>query len=136
VNDAERNKAVVRAFVSAVNARAWAQVAELVAPDFVRHSYAAGAPGVRSREELVEYLRREFETFPDAVEDIADLAAEGDRAAVRHQAPVRGMPEACTPTATGKKRHRTWCLLTRAPLPVTRDSRLDKCSNRPIIVEK
>jgi predicted ester cyclase len=84
VDEAERNKAVLRAFVDAVNARDWGRLAGLVAPEFVRHSYAAGSPGVRSLDDLVQYLRREFETFPDAREGIEDILAEGDKVAVRH----------------------------------------------------
>jgi len=83
-NHAEKNKAVVRAFVEAVNLQDWDRVATLVAPDFKRHSYAAGSPGVRSRDELLAFLHAEFETFPDAREEIADTLAEGDRVAVRH----------------------------------------------------
>jgi steroid delta-isomerase-like uncharacterized protein len=85
VGEAERNKAVVQAFVAAVNAQHWDRVAELVAPDFVRHSHAGGSPGVRSRSELLRFLRGELETFPDAHEGIEDMVAEGDRVAVRHR---------------------------------------------------
>ncbi len=85
MEERERNKAVIRAFVAAVNAQDWGRIAELVAADFVRHSHAGGDPGVRSRDELVRFLRGEFETFPDAVESIADILAEGDRVAVRHR---------------------------------------------------
>lgn len=84
VGEVERNKAVVRAFVAAINAQDWARLAELVAPDFVRHSHAGGSPGVCSRDDLIRFVRGEFETFPDAREDVADLVAEGDRVAVRH----------------------------------------------------
>lgn len=84
MEEVERNKAVVRAFVAAVNAQDWVRLAELVAPDFIRHSYAGGSPGVHSRDDLLRFLRGEFETFPDAREVVADLLAEGDRVAVRH----------------------------------------------------
>ena len=84
MSEVERNKAVVRAFVAAVNAQDWSRVAELVAPDFARHSHAGGSPGVHSRADLHRFLRGEFETFPDASEEVADLVAEGDRVAVRH----------------------------------------------------
>jgi steroid delta-isomerase-like uncharacterized protein len=83
--ETERNKAVVQAFIVAVNAQDWGRVAELVAPDFVRHSSAGGSSGVRSRDDLIRFLRGEFETFPDAHEGIEDLVAEGDRVAVRHR---------------------------------------------------
>lgn len=84
LGDVERNKAVVRAFVAAINAQDWSRLAELVAPNFIRHSHAGGSPGVRSRDDLVRFLQGEFETFPDAREEIADLVAEGDRVAARH----------------------------------------------------
>jgi predicted ester cyclase len=84
VIEVERNKAVVREFVAAVNAQDWARVASLIAPEFVRHSHSGGSPGVRSRHDLLRFLRNEFETFPDAREEVADLLAEGDRVAVRH----------------------------------------------------
>jgi steroid delta-isomerase-like uncharacterized protein len=79
----ERNKAVVSAFVEAVNAQDWKRVDELVAPEFIRHSYAT--PGVQSREDLKRFLRAESETFPDAHETLEDLLAEGNRVAVRHR---------------------------------------------------
>ena len=78
----ERNKAAIRAFVDAVNQRDWERLDELVSPGFVRHSRAA--PRVSTLDELKRYLRSEFEIFPDAVETIEDLVAEGDRVAVRH----------------------------------------------------
>ncbi len=84
MGEVERNKSVVRAFVEAINAQDWGRVAELVVPGFTRHSQAGGLPGVRSRDDLLRFLRGELETFPDAREEIADLLAEGDRVAVRH----------------------------------------------------
>lgn len=77
------NRRVVRAFVDAINAQDWTALQRLVAPDFVRHSFAA--PGVRSRADLLRYLRNEFETFPDARESIADTVSEGAKIAVRHR---------------------------------------------------
>jgi predicted ester cyclase len=80
----ERNKAVLRAFVAAVNSDL-DRLAELVTEDFVRHSTAAGLPEVRSRDDLLRFLRAERDTFPDARETIEDLIAEGDRVAARHR---------------------------------------------------
>ena len=84
VTDLERNKAIVRRFVEALNAQEWDRLDELVAADFQRFSLAAGTPAVRSREDLKKYFRSELETFPDARETIEDILAEGDRVAVRH----------------------------------------------------
>lgn len=81
----DANKAVVRAFVAAINAQDWDRLEALVTPDFKRHSYAAGPPPVRSRDALKAFLQQEFETFPDAHEQIEDLVAEGDRVAARHR---------------------------------------------------
>jgi predicted ester cyclase len=77
-------KQTVEAFVRAINSQDWTRLDSLVAMDFVRHSIAAGDPPVRSRSDLVMYLRREFEIFPDAQEIILDIFAEGEKVAVRH----------------------------------------------------
>jgi predicted ester cyclase len=92
MGSAERNKAVVRALVEAVNARDCDQIDRLVMPGFVRHSHAAGQPGVRSRDDLKRFLRGEYETFPDAHEALEDLFGEGGRVAARHRfrGPSRG----------------------------------------------
>lgn len=82
--ETQRNKEVVRAFVDALNARDWVALERLVVPGFVRHSAAAGQPGVRSRADLLAFLQKEYETFPDAQERIQDLVAEGAKVAARH----------------------------------------------------
>lgn len=79
----ERNKSLIQAFADAINRRDWHRLDDLVAIDFIRHSYAA--PGVRSRQDLKRYLREEFMAFPDAYESIEDMVAQGDRVAVRHR---------------------------------------------------
>jgi len=78
-------KQTVQAFVDAINSQEWARLDSLVATQFVRHSIAAGNLPVRSRFDLVMFLRREFETFPDAQETILDMFAEGEKVAVRHR---------------------------------------------------
>lgn len=85
MTDLENRKRVIRAFVEAINAKDWNALAEVVAPCFVRHSCAAGAPGIRSRDELIQYLRSESAAFPDARECIEDILAEGSKVAVRHR---------------------------------------------------
>lgn len=81
----ESNKALVRRFTEAVNGQDWPRLRELVTDGFTRHSTAAGEPGIRSRQDLVDFLEGEYRTFPDAKEDIEDLVAEGDRVAARHR---------------------------------------------------
>lgn len=81
----QRNKAIIQAFVDAINARAWEDLDALVAPTFTRHSYAAGQPQATSREDLKRFLKQECETFPDAREQIEDLLTDGDKVAVRHR---------------------------------------------------
>jgi len=49
----------------------------------VRHRVAAGDPAVRSRSDLVPFLRRESEIFPGAQETILDMFAEGEKVAAR-----------------------------------------------------
>ncbi len=77
-------KQTVQAFIDAINSQDWSKLDSLVATNFVRHSFAAGDPPVRSRSDLVMFLRREFEIFPDAQEIILDIFAEGEKVAVRH----------------------------------------------------
>jgi steroid delta-isomerase-like uncharacterized protein len=77
-------KQTIQAFVDAINSQDWNRLDSLVAPDFVRHSIAAGEPAVRSRADLVRFLRSEYETFPDAQETILDIFAEDEKVAVRH----------------------------------------------------
>lgn len=81
----DANKAIVRGFVEAINAQDWALLREFVVAGFARHSTAGGEPGIRSREELIEFLRGEYATFPDATEWLEDLVAEGDKVAARHR---------------------------------------------------
>ena len=83
-NPTDANKAVVREFVAAINAQDWPRLTKLLDPAFARHSVAAGQPGVRSAFELIEFLKQEYVSFPDATEELLDLVAEGDKVAARH----------------------------------------------------
>src|SRR5215472_15039943 len=76
------NKAIVQALVEAINRQDWPRFAELVAPNFVRHSSTFGQSQIRTRDQLRDYLAREFNTFPDAHEAINFLVAEGDKVVV------------------------------------------------------
>ena len=79
------HKALIQEFIDAINEQNWKKLDQLVATDFVRHSYAAGEPAICSRDDLKEFLHRELATFPDAFESIEDILAEGDKVAVRQR---------------------------------------------------
>jgi predicted ester cyclase len=74
----ERNKAVIRRFLEAWNSRRPEAFDELVAPDVFRHCEATPALEVRSLDQLKEFLRLDTEIFPDSVQTIQHLVAEGD----------------------------------------------------------
>jgi steroid delta-isomerase-like uncharacterized protein len=78
----QQNKAVVTAFVEAVNQQDWRRFDELLAPDFRRHSSTFGLAHIRNRGELRSYLAREGSAFPDARETIHFMVAEEDMVAV------------------------------------------------------
>ena len=76
------NKVIVRTFIDIINRQDWAQFDELVAESFVRHSSTYGQAGIRTRDQLKEYLKRKFQSFPDAVKTISFMVAKGDKIAV------------------------------------------------------
>ncbi len=75
---------VVRQFVEAINRNDWTALERLLHPAFQRHSLAAGEPGVENATELVRFLKREHEAFPDAHEELLDVFACGAKVAARH----------------------------------------------------
>lgn len=80
-----QEKTIVRAFVAAINAQDWRALEHVISPNFRRHSAAAGEMNVDSAHDLIQYLRQEFVTFPDAVESIEDIISDDDKVAVRHR---------------------------------------------------
>ena len=82
-DNTESNKAIIHAFIEAVNNRNWDALDNIIASEFVRHSYAAGEPGVKSRSELIQFLRTQESIFPKFKERILDLVAEGNKVAAR-----------------------------------------------------
>lgn len=78
----EQNKRTVLAFIEAINRQDWPEFDRLVSPTFVRHSSTFGQGAVRTRDELRHYLQEEFTTFPDAVETVNFMVAEGEKVAV------------------------------------------------------
>src|SRR5580700_4571455 len=78
----EQNKAVVRRFFEAWNSRQPEAFETLVAPDVVRHCEATPGLDVYSLHQLKDFLRLDTEVFPDSVQTIKHLAAEGNLVAV------------------------------------------------------
>lgn len=81
----ESNKKLIESFVLAINTSDWDSLRRIVAPNFIRHSYAAGEPGVGSCEDLIEFLQSEAQSFPDGREELLDLVAEENKVAARHR---------------------------------------------------
>ena len=74
----EQNKAVIRRFLDAWNSRQPEAFDELIAPDVVRHCQATPGVDVRSLDQLKEFLRQDTAVFPDSIQTITHLVAEGD----------------------------------------------------------
>jgi steroid delta-isomerase-like uncharacterized protein len=78
----EQNKAIVRRFFEAWNSRQPAAFDELVAPDVVRYCQATPGLDVHNLDQLKEFLRLDTEVFPDSVQTLKHLVAEGNLIAV------------------------------------------------------
>ncbi len=74
----EQNKAVIRRFFDAWNSRQPEAFNELVAPDVVRHCEATPDLQARSLDHIKEFLRLDTAVFPDSVQTVKLLVAEGD----------------------------------------------------------
>ncbi len=78
----EANKQTVRGMVDAINARDFAALDTLVAPDIRRHSAATPDVEVTNLEEFKAFLRQDLAAVPDAQQEIRLMLAEGDLVAV------------------------------------------------------
>ncbi len=74
----EENKLLVQRFGEALNNRQFDLLEAFVAPDFVRHCEATPQVDVRSLEAFKEYLRQDSAVFPDSVQTLRHVVAEGD----------------------------------------------------------
>lgn len=74
----EGNKALVRKFIDAYNARELGRFDELVAPDYIDQTH-----GQTGRDNLKQLFTLAFDAFPDWHEHIEEMVAEGDRVWVR-----------------------------------------------------
>jgi predicted ester cyclase len=72
----EQNKAVIRRFFDAWNARQPAVFDDLVAPDVVRHCEATPGVEARTLDQVKEFLRQDTAVFPDSVQTVKLLVAE------------------------------------------------------------
>jgi len=97
----EENKAIMRRFIEAINARNLDVVDELVAKDHLDHHIPPELP--RGPEGVKIYFKSLSTSFPDCRITIEDLLADGDKVAIRivfagtHRGEFLGIP------ATGKQ---------------------------------
>jgi len=78
----EANRDAVRRFGEAMNTRQFHLLDEIVASDFVRHCQATPEVTVRNLEQFKEYLRQDATVFPDSMQTLTHMVAEGDMVAV------------------------------------------------------
>ena len=76
------NKALVRRFGEAMNSRRFDILDEIVVPDFIRHCQATPEVDVKSLQGFKEYLRQDAVVFPDSIQTLKHMVAEGDLVAV------------------------------------------------------
>jgi len=77
----EKNKALVRRLVEALNTRSWGVLDEVMAPDYVDHyALPSQKPG---REGYEEAFISATNAFPDLQFTIEDMIAEGDKVVAR-----------------------------------------------------
>jgi predicted SnoaL-like aldol condensation-catalyzing enzyme len=79
MNTPERNKAVLKRYVDAVNAREFDAVARLVTHDYAYHVDEQ----TRSHEALMAQEKAFCKAHPDAEARTIDMIAEGDQVAIR-----------------------------------------------------
>lgn len=77
----ERNKAMVRAMVEAINARDLDALDDLMAEDLVRRSQSTAAIEVKSLADFKAFLRSDFAAVPDSRQECPIMIAEGDHVA-------------------------------------------------------
>ena len=78
----EEYKKLIRRFWEAMNTRQLDVLDELLAPNVIRHCQATPELNVRSCEDFKEFCRQESASFPDSLQTIRHLVAEGSLVAV------------------------------------------------------
>ena len=76
----EENKAIVRKVTEALNKQDLSLLDDLMAPDYVDHTYQS-----RSREVAKQTITPLYKGFPDFQTTIEDIIAEGDKVWVRYK---------------------------------------------------
>jgi steroid delta-isomerase-like uncharacterized protein len=79
--ETERNKQIVRLQAKAYNERDLDLLAQTTADNLRRHCQATPDIQVDSLEDFVAFLQSDWAAIPDAVLDIKQMVAEGDRVA-------------------------------------------------------
>ena len=74
----EQNKALIRRFFDAWNSRQPDAFDDLITPNVVRHCEATPGVEVRNLDQVKEFLRQDTAVFPDSVQTIKLLVAEGN----------------------------------------------------------
>ena len=74
----EQNKAIIRRFFDAWNRRQPDEFDDVIAPDVVRHCEATPGVEARNLDQVKEFLRQDTAVFPDSVQTIKRLVAEGN----------------------------------------------------------
>ncbi len=98
-----KNKAVVRAAFDDINRQDFDSLKRFISENYQRHSQATPGVVIKDYDTFIALIKEWYTAFPDAVQTIKRLSAEGDLVAFQatfegtHQAPMNGIP------ATGKK---------------------------------
>lgn len=78
----EENKNLIQQFWEAMNTRQLDAFDKLLDPNVVRHCQATPEINVKSCEDFKEFCRQESASFPDSLQTIRHLVAEGNLVAV------------------------------------------------------
>lgn len=78
----DENKALVSKSIAADNSNDYENLPTYITEDFMRHSQASPNVVVTNRDQFVAHMRDSDEMFPDAIIDVQQIIAEGDRVAV------------------------------------------------------
>lgn len=100
---AAANKAIVQQAFDTMNNQDFEGLRELLAETYERHCQATPEVEIKDVGSFIALVKEWYTTFPDAVQTVHMLTAEGDKVAFyatfegTHQAPMNGIP------ATGKR---------------------------------